>query len=103
MKNRTVGNTKINRTEPIYEGESIEQMMRRALNNNEPIGNEVGLIYTEKNEGVMPAYNIRTDRFEVALDGIDALQKSYTAKRAEAIKTEEKIDGVEPTQGTENQ
>ncbi len=48
-------------------GETIEAMVRRLLENNEPIGDEGSQppIYTEKGAGVLPSTDIRTDRFEV--------------------------------------
>ena len=33
-------------------------------------------IYTEKKDGVLPEYDIRTDRFEVAIDAIDKITLS---------------------------
>ena len=33
-------------------------------------------IYTEKKDGVQPEYDIRTDRFEVAIDAIDKINQS---------------------------
>ena len=33
-------------------------------------------IYTEKKDGVLPEYDIRTDRFEVAIDAVDKINQS---------------------------
>lgn len=33
-------------------------------------------IYTEKKDGVQPEFDIRTDRFEVAIDAIDKINQS---------------------------
>ena len=41
----------------------------------------------------MPEYNIRTDRFEVALNAMDAVQKSTMAKREAAMKASENSGG----------
>lgn len=63
------------------EGESIETKIERVVNNNEPIKDGAPLIYTPRSEGVNPAYDIRTDRFDVALGATDMIAKSHTARR----------------------
>lgn len=86
------------------EGSTLEQKIERIINNKETITDGAPIIFTEKSEGVNAAYNIRTDRWEIALDGIDKIEKSRQAKREEKAKMEVvKDDKIEPTQGTENQ
>ena len=86
------------------ESETLEQKIERILENKEPIKDGAPIIYTEKNAGVMAGYNIKTDRFEVALDGIDKIQKSYQARKEEKAKMTiikgENDGGAEPIQGT---
>lgn len=88
------------------EGESIENRVFRAMNNGETIqGDGAPLIYTERKMGVQPQYNIRTDRWDVAVEAMEKYSKNNTAKREEAIasrepKTEEGDGKTEPTQGT---
>lgn len=81
---------------PKFEGETIEQKMRRAMDNKEPIKDGAPLIYTERKEGVRPEFNPRTDRFEIAVDAMDKVTKSKLAKRSAKIVP---INGVESTQG----
>lgn len=99
-----------------YEGETIEQKINRIVNNKEPIKDGAPLIYTDRKEGVMAAYDIRTDRFEIAVEAMDKVTKSHTAKREENIgklakkgmekesknevKNDQKDGGAEPTQAT---
>ena len=64
----------------MYEGEPIEAKIRRIVENNEPITDGAPLIYTEKSEGVMAGYNVRTDRFEVAIEAMDTVNASKVAK-----------------------
>ncbi|AXH76376.1 MAG: hypothetical protein [Microviridae sp.] len=64
-----------------YQGESIEKKVERILVNKEPIKDGAPLIFTERKDGVLPSYNIRTDRFEVAVDAMDKVTKSKIAKR----------------------
>jgi hypothetical protein len=63
------------------EGEPIEWKIERAMSNKEPISDGAPAIYTERKDGVVSAYNIRTDRWEIACDGMDVVQKSIQAKR----------------------
>lgn len=64
-----------------YKGETIERKVRRVTNNKEPIGDGAELIYTERSEGVKGDYDIRTDRFDVAIDAMDRVTKSAIAQR----------------------
>ena len=64
-----------------FEGEQIEEKVRRIVNNNEPITDGAPIIFTEKKDGVLPEYNIRTDRWDIALDGI-GYQDSLNWQRA---------------------
>ena len=63
------------------EGESIEAKVCRIVNNGEPISDGAPLIYTERKDGVKAEYNIRTDRFDVALNAMDYVTASNRAKR----------------------
>ena len=72
-----------------YQGETIEQKLERIVQQKEPIKDGAPLVFTERKMGVMPEYNIRTDRFEVAIDAMSAVQKSTIAKREAAMKAEE--------------
>lgn len=86
-------------------GETIETKIERIVNNGEPITDGAPIVYTERKDGVMPGYNIRTDRFEVALDAMEKITKSKLAGREERGKivkmNEEKSGKPESTQGTE--
>jgi hypothetical protein len=63
------------------EGEPIELKIERIVNNKEPISDGAPSIFTERKDGVVAAYNIRTDRWEVAAEGMDVVSKSIQAKR----------------------
>lgn len=68
-----------------YKGERIEEKVNRIVNNKEPITEGAPLIYTERKDGVKPEYNIRTDRWEIAIDGMGKVEKSYKASREQRI------------------
>ena len=61
-------------------GESIETKVKRITENNEPITDGAPIIYTNRDDGVLPAYNIRTDRWEVAQAAMDAVNQANLAK-----------------------
>lgn len=101
-KSRTIVNT-------ATEGEPIERKIERMIFNKEPIkGDGAPMIYQERSKGVEAGYNIRTDRFDVAIDAMTVVHKTLNAKRDSKIgengekKTGEKDSGAEPTQGTNN-
>lgn len=104
-----------------YEGERIEEKMDRIVNNNEPISDGAPIIYTERKDGVMPEYDIRADKWDIAIDAMDKVAESNLMKRDlaagernyEKMSAEEKeqfnnkfpknkynISGAEPIQGT---
>lgn len=64
-----------------YEGETIEQKVRRITQNQEPITDGAPIIYTERKEGVKPEYDVRTDRFELAVEAMDTVTQQKLAKR----------------------
>jgi hypothetical protein len=98
----------------LVEGETIEQKVERLVQNKEPIKDGAPEIFTDRKDGVQAAYNIRTDRFEIAAEAMDKVHKSTVAKRDNVgkviemkpkteTKTETKTDsGAEPIQGEQN-
>ena len=85
-----------------YEGETIEQKIERITNNQEPIKDGAPLIYTDRKDGVQAGFNIRTDRFEVAIDAMDKIQKTKIAQRESRaqMKVVKDDGGAESTQAT---
>lgn len=61
-------------------GETIENKVRRITENNEPITDGAPIIYTNRDDGVLPAYNIRTDRWDIAQAAMDAVNQANLAK-----------------------
>lgn len=72
---------RINRS---VEGETIENKVRRIMWQGEPITDGAPLVYTERKDGVAPEYDIRTDRFEIAVEAMDQQAKAHAAKRESA-------------------
>lgn len=81
-------------------GESIEEMLRRMTTNKEPIPADVPPIYTPYKDGIIPDYDIRADRFDVAMQAQDKFAASEIAKGA-AMGDLADISGKENTEQTE--
>lgn len=62
-------------------GESIEEMLRRMRTSKEPIKADARIDYTERKDGVLAQYDIRTDRFEYAMMAADRVHMSKMAQR----------------------
>ena len=60
----------------LTEGERLECKIERMTENNEPIGETAPLIYTPRKEGVIAAYDIRTDKWDIALDAMSKVNKT---------------------------
>jgi hypothetical protein len=84
------------------EGETLEMKVKRIMTNGEPVSDTAPIIYTDRKDGVNPAYNIRTDRFETALEAADLNNKVRIARREGKMKVvvDENVDGVKTIQGT---
>lgn len=68
-----------------YEGETIEAKVNRIVNNKEPITDGAPIIYTERKDGVLPEYDIRTDRWSIAIDAMDKVNMDRFAKRENKV------------------
>lgn len=53
------------------EGENILTKIRRILDENEPLTDGAPLIYTPKEDGVRPEFDIRTDKWQIAINAMD--------------------------------
>lgn len=53
------------------EGENILTKVRRILDENEPLTDGAPLIYTPKEDGVKPEFDIRTDKWQIAINAMD--------------------------------
>lgn len=76
----------INDPNLAYQAEPREVKLRKIIN-GEANNMEDGVfptIYTEKKDGVQPEFDIRTDRFEVAIDAIDKINQSVANQVAKS-------------------
>ena len=68
----------INDPNLTYQAEPREVKLRKIIS-GEANNMEDGVfptIYTEKKDGVQPEFDIRTDRFEIAIDAMDKINQS---------------------------
>lgn len=64
-------------------GESIETKLKRVLETGEPIAEDCSPIFQERKAGVEAQYDIRTDRWNIAVEAMDKASRSTLAKRQE--------------------
>lgn len=82
------------------EGETIEQKLARIKASKQPIKDGIKpIIHTPRADGVHPAYNIRTNKMEVALEAKSMVDKARQAKRGYKPKN----GGPESTDGKPEQ
>ncbi len=77
------------------EGETIEQKMERVIDSGEAITDGAPEIFTERKDGVLSAYNIRTDRWEIAAEAMDKVHMNAAAKREEKAGSKPEMKVVE--------
>lgn len=91
-----------------YQGESIERKVQRIVEENEPIEDGAPIIFQERADGVKPEYNIRTDRWDVAIEAMDKVSaeelSKYTRSQGQPgeeinLKKEQKADVTIQTEG----
>lgn len=97
-KKTTTGEIKYNDS---VEGSSIEKKVADLIEGGGKIEETAPLIYTEKSEGTLPSYDIRTDRFEIAVEAKTAIERSKQAKREEVAKAEKEAKETTAETGTE--
>lgn len=73
------------KTTEKFIGESIEQKCRRVTEGNQPIEAVSPMYYQERKAGIENATNIRTDKWDVALQAMDSIAVGTRKKREEKI------------------
>lgn len=68
-------------TPKLKRGEPIEAKIRRIKNNDEPIKDGVQESYTEREEGVKPSSDPRTDKWDAAIDATNKAAKNTLTQR----------------------
>lgn len=66
---------------PSVEAESLEAKIRRMMSNKEPIKDSGSRNYTARKDGVSPDMDIRTDKWEHAVEATDKVSRLRIASR----------------------
>lgn len=74
-----------------YEAETMVKKLQKAMDSKSPLDDAAPIVYTNKKDGVMPAYDIRTDRFEVARIATEKMA-AYEAAKTENLPKIEKSE-----------
>ena len=85
-----------------YEAEGLEVKLRRVTETNEPLGGDIPIVYTKKTDGVLPAFDIRTDRFEIAREAMSKVQESEMAKEAQRMDVLKPVEKAQELSEIEN-
>lgn len=70
------------RRKNTYEAEGLEAKLRRMTETKEPIENFWPTVYTNKADGVLPGYDIRSDRFDIAMEAVGKVRSYELAQMA---------------------
>lgn len=86
-------------TEPTETGETLELQIKRMKETNQPIEGGAPTIYTARKDGVIPEYDIRSDKWDRALENMEQVSRNRQEQRAEWLK---KLDETtKPVENTE--
>lgn len=85
-----------------YEAKPLEMYLADATTESTPIQVMSPMIYTAREDGVQPQYDIRTDKWVVAQMALGEQSKTAIARRSNSMK-EAGIAKGEPTQGIETE
>lgn len=72
-------------TQMLKRGETIEAKIRRIKNNDEPIKDGVQESYTEREQGVTPENDPRTDKWDAAIDATSKVANNTLTQRDRRI------------------
>lgn len=81
----------------VREGVCIEREIEKSLETGQPLEATAPLIFTPRKDGVNPSHDIRTDRFDLALDAME----KYNEDMSNKVKTDNKPE--EPTETKKEQ
>ena len=93
----------------FLDGQTIETQIARAMSVNEPIDNSSPLQFTKRADGVLPDFDIRTDKWEISQRAMtavaDKIRQNRTKKLQDLAKSNDNVQAPQnaPTpSSTEN-
>lgn len=85
MKRTKIKNKSLFKVNTSTTGTPLREILHKAITMKEPIDTNVGKFeHTERKDGVKPEHDIRTDKYDIALEAVDKTVKAYRA-RSEGI------------------
>lgn len=88
MRRVKIKKTRLLKVNTSVEGNTIEEQLQKIMTGESIDLKGRGMIYTERKDGVLPQTNIRTDRFDKAMEALDYVARTHITKRNESIKNE---------------
>lgn len=92
--------TLIRINEPFHEGKTIEKQIAIAMLTNEPVDQSNTITFTKRSDGVLPDFDIRTDKWELAQRAMtavaDKIRLNRTKKMQDKLQTTDTLPGSEP-------
>ena len=98
MKKPNIAKRSSIKRQELLVGETIETKVKRIIHNGEPIKDGAPEIFTERKDGVMAAYDVRTDKWEIATEAMDIAERSKMAK-SKGIEKPVTKEEIKPTEG----
>lgn len=83
-------------------GEPIEHKLERVVTNGEGVEDGAPAIYTERKDGILPAYDIRADKWDIALDALGGMHGRNLEKRMTSIEERRKALDEAKEDGNKN-
>lgn len=77
--------TLIRINEPFHEGRTIEKQIAIAMLTNEPVDQSSPITFTKRSDGVLPDYDIRADKWELAQRAMTAVADKIRLNRTQKI------------------
>ena len=77
-------------------GAKLETKIEQLMHEHESTGETAPLLYTAREQGVKESTNIRTDRWEIAVEAADKITRSYLARREDRAAAREKDKPAAP-------
>lgn len=85
--------------QPTELGETLELQIKRMKETNQPIDGGAPTIFTPRKDGVIPEYDIRSDKWDRALENMEQVARNRQEKRSEWLKSlENKPDDNAPAE-----
>ena len=77
MRIKQTYKTNINTTKNLREGQSIEEVMRINTTNKVQPAQILPELYQARNEGIDPKCDVRTDKFDMAMEAMDKVTRLH--------------------------